>query len=77
MNVVMRTRFTDTYLVVYAAEELNRQLAANRTCALCGKAAVSGVHTTCDHCGRPVCGVCAVQLDGCVFCPTCPHELPF
>jgi hypothetical protein len=77
MNVVMRTRFTDTYLLVYAAEELNRQLAANRTCALCGKVAVAGVHTTCDHCGRPVCGVCAVQLDGCVFCPTCPRELPF
>jgi hypothetical protein len=77
MNVVMRTRFTDTYLLVYAAEELNRQLAANRTCALCGKVAVAGVHATCDHCGRPVCGVCAVQVADGHFCPTCPRELAF
>ena len=77
MNVVMRTRFTDTYLLVYAAEELNRQLAANHTCALCGKVAVAGIHTTCDHCCRPVCGVCAVQFADGVFCPTCPRELPF
>lgn len=67
----------NTDLVAWAALELNRQLAANRTCALCGQVAVAGVHTTCDHCGKPVCGVCAVQFADGVFCPTCPRKLPF
>ena len=67
----------NTDLLVWAELELNCQLAANRTYATCGKVADIGYHITCDHCGRPVCGVCAVQLDGCAFCPTCPRELPF
>ena len=62
----------------YAAERVSEpQLAANRTCATCGKVADAGYHTTCDHCGRPVCAQCAVQFTDGVFCPTCPRGLPF
>ena len=68
---------TDTHLLIWAADELSQHLEENRTCATCGKVADVGYHTTCDHCGKPVCGVCAVQVADGHFCPTCPRELPF
>jgi len=64
-------------IAAWATEEMARQLEGNRTCALCGAVAAVGYHTTCDHCGQPVCGVCAVQVADGHFCPTCPRELPF
>ena len=68
---------TDTELLAWATDEMARQLDGNRTCAICGKVATVGYHTTCDNCGRPVCGTGAVQHADGVFCPTCPPELPF
>lgn len=68
---------TDTQLLTWATDELARQLEPNRTCSICGTVAASGYHTTCDHCGRPVCDTCAVQYADGHFCPTCPPELPF
>ena len=68
---------TDTHLLIWAADQLNQQLEENRTCAICGKVADVGYHTTCDHCGRSVCAQCAVQFADGVFCPTCPRGLPF
>jgi len=70
-------RCLSTPTLVWAAVELSRQLDQNRTCATCGKVADVGYHTTCDHCGRPVCARCAVQFADGVFCPTCPRGLPF
>jgi hypothetical protein len=67
----------DTHLLIWAADEMSQQMEENRTCATCGKVADVGYHTTCGHCGLPVCGACAVQVDGCAFCPTCPRKLPF
>ena len=76
-----RDAVTDTQLLTWATLELNRQMdeqrESQRTCAVCGTVAAVGYHATCDHCGKPVCGVCAVQLDGLHFCPTCPPDLPF
>ncbi len=68
---------TDTELLFWAKEEFTRQLEVNRTCHICGTVATVGYHATCDNCGKPVCGRCAVQLDGLHFCPTCPRDLPF
>ena len=68
---------TDSHLLIWAADELSQHLEENRTCATCGKVADVGYHTTCDHCGRPVCAQCAVQFADGVFCPTCPRGLPF
>jgi hypothetical protein len=70
-------RCLSTPTLTWAAFKLARQLAANRTCSICGAVATVGYHTTCDYCGQPVCGVCAVQFADGVFCPTCPHEMAF
>lgn len=67
----------DSQLLAWATDEMARQLDENRTCATCGAVATVGYHTTCWHCGRPVCGTCAVQIADGVFCPTCPPELAF
>ena len=68
---------TDSELLAWATAEMERQLEPNRTCSVCGKVAIVGYHSTCDHCGKPVCGTCAVQVADGHFCPTCPHETPF
>ena len=68
---------TDSELLAWATAEMDRQLEPNRTCSICGTVATVGYHATCDHCGKPVCGTCAVQVDDGHFCPTCPPTTPF
>jgi hypothetical protein len=68
---------TDSELLLWAAAELERQMQHNRVCRRCGAEAAVGYHATCHHCGEPVCGRCAVQVDGGHFCPACPKEPPF
>lgn len=75
---------TDTQLLVWGRQELDRQMAedaqAARTCSRCGRNAAEMGYarwSSCDNCGKPICDRCAVQVDGCVFCPGCPHTTPF
>lgn len=74
---------TDTQLLAWGRQEFDRQMAEDRqergTCHRCGSIAAeySAGWARCGHCSRPVCERCAVQLDGCIFCPGCPPELPF
>lgn len=73
---------TDTQLLVWGKQELDRQIEQDRqerrTCHRCGSVAAEwDSWSRCDNCGKPICARCAVQIDGCIFCPSCPPELPF
>ncbi len=75
---------TNTQLLAWGRQELDRQMAEDdaeaQICHRCGRDAAEMGYarwSRCDNCGKPICGRCAVQVDGCVFCPGCPPELPF
>ena len=67
-----------TQLLLWATDEMDRQLETLKTCSVCESETRRGeLWCTCWNCGRPVCDRCAVQASDGHFCPTCPHETPF
>jgi hypothetical protein len=60
-----------------AYAEMDRQFEELKVCHTCQTTAVYGYHATCDHCHRPVCDTCAVQIADGHFFPSCPTEPPF
>ena len=71
---------TDTELLAWGRQELDRQMDTDNTCHVCGAVATDRGYarwSSCTFCGQPVCDTCAVQANDGHFCPTCPHTTPF
>ena len=71
---------TDSQLLAWGRQELDRQMNTDNTCHRCGAVAADRGYarwSSCTFCGRPVCDTCAVQANDGHFCPTCPHTTPF
>ena len=71
---------TNTELLAWGRQELDRQMDTDNTCHVCGAVATDRGHarwSSCTFCGQPVCDTCAVQANDGHFCPTCPHTTPF
>lgn len=71
---------TDSQLLAWGRQELDRQMNTDDTCHHCGRhASEAGFArwSCCDNCGKPICDRCAVQAGDGHFCPTCPHTTPF
>ena len=51
------------------AEQPSATLAEGEAC--CYEHATKRAVALCNHCGRFLCGLCEVEVDGCIWCPAC------